>query len=435
MKTVIRVLVLLCVSQQILSAQFLSTPSGAYSWAFFPHLLDGGGWRTTFTISNPNLDSVSGTIYFRGGDGEYIYLDFGDGRRNGIQFTVPRLGSVEFKGSATNPDVAVGWATLAAKGFVQAVATYHRLKDDGDPQYAISVPATLPTVQYFSSATPSLGIAIANIYSSSRDINVVAVPNDGGSSFFGNITLSGNGQQAKLLSGLIPDLPVDFSGTVLITGEKDDFGEYPYFVALTLKDDGGFYSTLPSGAAARPVSHHHRIVNIFHRLIKSAGVQELLPDPDEIEIEVSYEREINAHATEDGIQINMALAELISDSESELAFTIGHELGHVYQFRTGTQGFSSNRELDADAHGLFFSLLAGYDPYAGAGALAKLEMASGRADLDSQYVQEITSAHLSFNTRLDHIYETIQEICDINDSTICERFDALYHPNVPRGGR
>ena len=98
------------------------------------------------------------------------------------------------------------------------------------------------------------------------------------------------------------------------------------------------------------------------------------------------------------------LAELLADSESELAFIIGHELGHVYQFRTGEQFYHpDNAELDADVWGLWLSLLSGYDPYAGAGTLAKMEMLKPDAPtLDSQqYLQQITSVHGSFNERLD----------------------------------
>ena len=114
---------------------------------------------------------------------------------------------------------------------------------------------------------------------------------------------------------------------------------------------------------------------------------------------------------------------------------IGHEIGHVYQFRSGKQDWNGNRELDADIWGLYFTLLAGYDPYAAAGALAKLEMAAGRSGLDSQYLQDITSAHRSFNTRLDHIYDEIQAFCETvaeDDGTdVCENLRRIFRPHVP----
>ncbi len=113
-------------------------------------------------------------------------------------------------------------------------------------------------------------------------------------------------------------------------------------------------------------------------------------DRDNVKLDISEDPVINAYGGPDGIQINLALAELLADSESELAVLIGHELGHVYQFRTGKRIFDPNRELDADVWGLFLSLLAGYDPYAVAGTLAKMVMANGQADLQSQYTLEFS---------------------------------------------
>ena len=105
----------------------------------------------------------------------------------------------------------------------------------------------------------------------------------------------------------------------------------------------------------------------------------------------------------------------------------------MYQFRTGEQFFNSNnRELDADIWGLLLSLLSGYDPYAGAGALAKMEMLAGRADLDSQYLQQITSVHGSFNERLDDIYDCIVDICK-EQRAECNSFREIFHPHLPGG--
>ena len=81
---------------------------------------------------------------------------------------------------------------------------------------------------------------------------------------------------------------------------------------------------------------------------------------------------------------------LSSNSESELAFAVAHEIGHVIQFRTNfTKLSTDNLELDADFWGLLLSLVAGYDPYAGAGTLAKLAMANGNcvSSLNPFYTQ------------------------------------------------
>lgn len=243
-------------------------------------------------------------------------------------------------------------------------------------------PPPLDTLFESQAATPVVSLPVPL----SISLSLLAIGNGG--SFSGNFTLPPLGHRALFLADAIPGLPLDFQGTVRITeeGDKD-------FTALTLRSRGGVFSSLPSGEAARPLSHYEVIGDVFTDLLEAVILFELIPDPTSIEMAISYDLEIQAYGSRDGIQINIALAELLSDSESELAFIIGHELGHVYQYRTGKQDYhAANDELDADGWGLVLSLFVGYDPYAGAGALAKLEMAHGQADLDSQYLQEITDS-------------------------------------------
>ena len=150
-------LALLCSTRHFLSAQLV--PRSANTWAYFSHIADGGGWQTTFTVSNPNWNPVSVTIDFRDTEGGDLYLDLGYGPWTSVEFEIPRHGTVEFAGNAAGPDVRVGWATLRASNSVQGVATYSAL-ENGSPRYSISVPASLPTTGYFSAATPDLGIAV-----------------------------------------------------------------------------------------------------------------------------------------------------------------------------------------------------------------------------------------------------------------------------------
>ena len=250
----------------------------------------------------------------------------------------PALGAVEFTSSATGPGVRVGWATLYASNSVQGVATYSAL-ENGSPRYSISVPASLPTSYYFSAATPDLGLAVGNIYPSEVSIIITATSNDG-RSFHGDMTLPANGHRAKLLSEVIPDLPRDFVGTVSIGAEN-----VGYLVsALTLRGAGGVYSSLPSGEIARPAPHYFVIWNVFSQLRSTVAFEELIPDPYSIELEIIEDGAINAYGHRGGIAIHLGLAELIADSESELAVIIGHELGHVYQFRTGEQRFKPRQQ-------------------------------------------------------------------------------------------
>jgi predicted Zn-dependent protease len=100
------------------------------------------------------------------------------------------------------------------------------------------------------------------------------------------------------------------------------------------------------------------------------------------------------------IQIPYSVSELISDSPSEIAWIVAHELGHQIQFRIkGGQpvfaNVTSDIETDADIVGMLLSMEAGYDPYAAAGALAKLAMGTAHASpLDQKMVDTSVSQGL-----------------------------------------
>ena len=162
-----------------------------------------------------------------------------------------------------------------------------------------------------------------------------------------------------------------------------------------------------------------------------------IPSPATVQINISGDRVINAYGGATGITINLAYAELIADSDSELAAVIGHELGHVYQRRTGKYKYNAtNPEWDADVWGLMFSILSGYDPYGTAGALGKAYMATGNTSLVSQYFEDYYSSdmHKSLGSRLENVYDTISQMCRSTDgASACNNYRQVFHPHMPGG--
>ena len=241
----------------------------------------------------------------------------------------------------------------------------------------------------------------------------------------------------------MPNLPQDFRGTVRVstpTGKT-------YFLAWALTDDGsGVSSALPAGHYRRPVSQWDRIENVFFSL--SAAFDEQIGGPmPELSIIDDTSMGPNAFARERGgqveeIGVTLALGELLADSPDELAAVIGHEMGHVAQYREGGTLWEMNPERDADVRGTILALGAGYDPYALAGALSKLEMASGTAALMTQW-ESFTSGeiHGSFNDRLATVYDTLTYICDSTTAgPYCAQYRDVFHPHLPlaplnRGGK
>jgi hypothetical protein len=197
---------------------------------------------------------------------------------------------------------------------------------------------------------------------------------------------------------------------------------------------------LPDGRSGFPISSAEQIQNAFNRVANA--YQTALPDfgtVPELVIGTSTDNNaINAFAARGTtVTVNLALAELISDSPSELAFLIAHEVGHIYQQRSGKLLFNSaNSEWDADVWGVLISLLAGYDPYAAGGTLGKLAMATGTANLGIQLWEDAhlaSEAHGSFSTRIDNLVTMIQAACSssVELKDACAQYKSVVHPFFP----
>ena len=430
---------------------FLALPASARSWSFFPHIVDGlvggdNGWTTTITITNPSdRFDVSGSIWFRNGDGEPWPLSFGRGYSSRLDFSLEPLQSTEYSTSGIGFDgsdtLTVGSGNLNADGPVLAVATYSRTVDSR-PVFALSVPAVLTGIAHTYSATRSTGIALRNPYGGDTELTVVVQAfGNGRLESLGFVVLPPRGHRSFSLWEEMPELPQDFSGTVRLSSTYDPFPLY--FAALVLRENQGVYSSLPNGAAARPLDHDLVISDVFKRIQRETATDVWdFPNPDDIELNIKYSDEFNAYGGHAGIDIHVPLSELLADSESEIAFVVAHEIGHVYQARTGNLFWHQNRELDADAWGVVWSFLAGYDPYAGAGTLAKMNMVLGTADLATQqdrqfeYLLEFLTAggeyslHGSFNERINHIYTFLQDACEeLQD--LCDSYRNIFHPGFP----
>ena len=408
-------------------------PQSAHVNLYFPQLADGGPraqqWQTIFSFNNPNLSkSAAVLLEILGNHGRPMALDLGSGLASRHSFVIPPLGLRVLRSRIASSSIVTGWAVAFASLPVQATVAFRQL-ENGVPKTEITAEPTLPSVRYDSIANAFLGVAIANVYSDAP-VAVTLTVRDSEGSVVGQqtVTVPILGHVAFPLGERFPNLGTGFTGTLqLTTGGMDEF------VAWTLNgDSAGILSSLPPGRLGWPISHWDRIWLTFRTTLEAARPY-IGPQP--VELRISAERVINAFAAGGNlVQINLAYSQLIADSPSELAFVVAHELGHIYQQRTGRLEFNLNRELDADIWGMLLSLLAGYDPYAAAGALGKLEMALGRAGLTSQIFHELLAAdaHRSMPTRIDNVYQSIVTLCSLPDvRSFCAQYRSLFHPNFP----
>jgi hypothetical protein len=295
------------------------------------------------------------------------------------------------------------------------------------------VQPVLPTLDYIWPGDKNSLVSIANVYGGDPVKVDVAFFDSEGVIVGEKATLAvGPGAQSLFtISEKFPSVGTK-QGTIAVSGVNRP---HDVVVATSLAGTGqGVFSVLPNGGTTWPISHWDRISMVYSQVFnfaKKLGILSSRP-----ELQVLSGQEVNAFAQAGTtVGVTLGLSQLISDSPSELAFALAHELGHIYQQRNGGRmDFHPNPEFDADVWGALLSMAAGFDPYASAGTLAKLSMATGTAGLTAQFEDQLSSdAHKSFNTRLDNIFANLVAACNSSEDMkrICAEYKSIVHPNLP----
>jgi len=420
-------------------AQF--DPEGAHVDLYFPHLADGGPvkdqWQTSFVFVNPHPSIPANVVLSMfADDGQRLSLDLGGGGASIQAVTIPPLGSVTLRSAISFPTTITGYAVAVTDLPVQATVLFRRIMN-GVPQAEISAAATLPSTQYVSPATRDLGIAIVNIYDVPKSFLITAFDSNGATAGTSAVNLAAHAHSSFDLSARIPSLPASFTGSVKITPSNQATDQ---FLAWTLKVDGIVTASLPPGRLEWPISHVDRITLVYRKLLAaspaalaSLGISDVNLNAFGVaSLTISPEQIINALGRPGFVQIDLSLSQLISDSPSELAFIVGHELAHVAQIQHGGNLTAADAEHDADLFAMNLMILAGFDPYGSAGALAKLSMASGTPNLVSAKFDDLADPHGSFNARLGSMMSTLGQACAQSPvSGLCGAYKAVIHPNFP----
>ena len=420
-------------------------PSTASANLYFPHFVVGGAasdyWVTSFDFANPYDRSVRLWLYGQNSAGQPMSLQLGGKTATEHIFDIPASGSFTLASPTAPQALQFGWVDAYANMPIQGIATYTRIRN-GVPIAKVTAESAMQTVQYLNIANRNLGLALANRSGSPIKVFVLVSDHNGVQQGEHPVDLPAWGHTAFNLYTPFPNLPQDFRGTVSVTSESGA----AWFLAWSLTDDGsGVSSALPAGGFRRPVNQRDRIENVFYSLMEAfdeqvgGAIPELTIIDDVAMGPNAFARSRVGDVEEVGI--TLALGELLADSSDELAAVIAHELGHVAQFREGGTVYDANPERDADIRGTILALGARYDPYALAGALSKLSMASGQVGLMTQW-EAFSSGeiHGSFNERLSTAFQTLVAICAMPEvDAFCEEYRSIFHPHLPaaplqRGG-
>ncbi len=432
-------------------------PREAQSVLYFPHLNEGGPdannyWRMTFTFVNPNSTPANLSVSFYNDDGSPMQIDFGSGAAPSISATVPPYGSRMFRSQLTHKSLVWGWAAGQSDAPVLCELNFRSLIN-GQVTSDLDSNPTTGTAQWMSTATPNLGIAIANPSPDQGMTYTVDVKdsegNDLGSKSF---PLAAHGHDAFTLGNRFT-LSSTFTGTVTITGQTATQSTYKP-VVWTVGWDAGVFATQTDGRSMMPEDQQARAMRVFGRVVAMAHQLGYNVSPKLTLLPGTASNGIaNAMGGLDAsnneqVTIYMALIEMVGDSDGELAFLMAHQVAHVIQCKTAgckmaiDPQFSGNYESDADEMGMLLSTSAGYDSYSGAAAYAKMQMGNGQVAMNQMgmgmmgsfniWEDMMTSdPHGFFVTKIDNLYTVQQRMCtNTQFSTNCPAFRTLMHPST-----
>ena len=287
----------------------------------------------------------------------------------------------------------------------------------------------VPNTRFWTFADAFTGIAIANPNSVSVSCTGQFVSSSGFVISGKDLFLSSLNQTSFTIGSFL-SLPPGSVGSFLISQCTEPV------VSLAIAGNNlGITSSLPSGASALPQNHEANIRKIFKHLVKTLNnVPDGVFAVGQPELLIGKGLILNAVAepARNRVTIWLALAELLADSPSELAYVIAHELGHIYQASHGQTFDPRNYELDADTFALVAALVANYDAYAAAGALGKLAMVTKNASINAQRFDDLNDPHTSFTNRMIQLYGVIESICSYPDlDSFCSQTRKLFHPHMP----
>jgi len=420
-------------------------PAGAHVNLYFPHLADGGPaygqWQTSLELVNPSLTLTAHVqLSLYGDEGLPLNLDFGSGAHSLHTFTISPGGTITLRSTIASDKVVTGQAIATSDIPIQGTVLFRNIVNNG-PIVELSGPPTLPTSQYLSLATRDLGVALANASGVAKTFQIKAVNSSGAVVETTTIGVAGMGHQSFNLSQVMPDLPAGFAGSVVITPQIPG----DQVLAWTLNVERGLISTLPASPLDWPISHTDRIQLVFNRLLAAApsllsGLGNNLSLQSAPTLVMSSDSGVNAFTSnsKNTVQINLALSELMSDSPSELAFLVAHELAHIAQLRSGALTILSPNdpahvEQDADLIAMILVLNAGFDPYGAAGAIGKLSMANANPGVLSPLFDNLSDPTPAFSAaRMNSMPGVLSSACAYATmSGFCGPFKAIIHPHFP----
>jgi PLD-like domain/Lamin Tail Domain len=142
-------------------------PSADEVYLVFPHIADGGGYRTILLLTNQTAVPSDATLSFFSSSGVPLTVTIGSTTSSTFSLQIAARGSLKLETSGTSPSISTGWAKLTHSMAVQLSGNAIFQLFKGSALFSeASVPATYPaaTADFFvdESGGFNTGFAMAN---------------------------------------------------------------------------------------------------------------------------------------------------------------------------------------------------------------------------------------------------------------------------------
>jgi hypothetical protein len=212
-----------------------SLSASGSSTAYLPHFADGGGWSTQVVLVNPSDFPTTGIVeFFSQGSGSVAGapLSLTVNGQAGIAFgyTVPGRSSIKLLTSGVGGGITSGSVRVSTTTGTPATAlAIFRYRSNGVIVSEAGVPAVTPSTAFRMyeydcgdyKGQIQTGIAITNPGASAATVTVDLTELWGASAgMTTTITVPPNGQVARFMSQLFPNLPYPFHGVARISSSS-----------------------------------------------------------------------------------------------------------------------------------------------------------------------------------------------------------------------
>ena len=195
---------------------FVAVPSSASNRSgVLSHIAAGGGWSTVITLVNTSTAAVPVTVALHNDDGSALSLPLTTTQQGASQTTTTSSVTAAINPSATllismgsqTGSTVVGWADVLSSGSLGGFAIFRQAPQTGSPsEGTVPLQSQFPsttTLPYDKTAGFVMGVALANLSTSSAVFTATIWDDNGNQLGTQNITIPGNGHTAFVLPNQI----------------------------------------------------------------------------------------------------------------------------------------------------------------------------------------------------------------------------------------